>query len=63
MAKAEVKAAKLASRETNHQSARVYTCPDDGTKMVWVHYFGENGRGKTALRCEKCGAITFRSDL
>ena len=63
MAKIEAKTAKLASRETNHQPARVYACPADGTKMVWVYYFGENGRGKSALRCEKCGAIAFRSDL
>ncbi len=63
MSKAKVKTAKLASREVNHQPARAYTCLADGTQMVWVHYFGENGRGKSALRCEKCGAITFRSDL
>ena len=31
-------------------------------KMTWVHYF-ENGRGRMALRCEKCGAMKFRSEL
>jgi hypothetical protein len=64
MAKAEGKVAKLASRETNnHQPTRVYSCPADGAKMVWVHYFAENGRGKMALRCDKCGAFQFRSDM
>jgi hypothetical protein len=63
MAKAEGKVAKLASREVNGQAVRVYPCPADGTKMGWVHYFAQNGRGRMALRCEKCGAIKFRSDL
>jgi len=63
MAKTEVKAAKLASRETNHHLARVYSCPADGSKMLWVHYFGENGRGRMALRCDKCGAMKPRSEL
>lgn len=62
MAKGEKKLAKLASRETNHET-RVYTCPADGTKMIWVQYLTENGRGRTALRCDKCGAVKFRSDL
>lgn len=60
--KAEGKVAKLASREINGQAVRVVPCPADGTKMTWVHYYG-NGRGKMALRCEKCGAMKFRSDL
>ncbi|MFQ5846480.1 MAG: hypothetical protein ACE5IQ_02275 [Candidatus Methylomirabilales bacterium] len=63
MAKGERKLAKLASRETNGQAARVYTCPADGSKMMWVQYLAGNGRGRTALRCDKCGAIKFRSDL
>ena len=63
MAKTEVKAAKLASRETNHHLARVYSCPADGSKMLWVQYFGQNGRGRTVLRCDKCGAIKGRSEL
>ncbi|MFQ5881545.1 MAG: hypothetical protein ACE5I9_03585 [Candidatus Methylomirabilales bacterium] len=63
MAKGEGKMAKLASRELNHQIARVYTCSADGTKMIWVHYYGENGRGKTVLRCDKCGGMRFRTDL
>ena len=61
--KAEGKVAKLASREINGQVVRVYPCPADGTKMTWIHYFGQNGRGRMALRCEKCGAMKFRSDL
>lgn len=60
--KAEGKVAKLASREINGHVVRVVPCPADGTKMTWVHYF-ENGRGRMALRCEKCGAMKFRSDL
>ena len=61
--KAEGKVAKLASREVNGQAVRVYPCPADGTKMTWVQYFGQNGRGRMALRCEKCGAIKGRSEL
>ena len=61
--KAEGKVAKLASREVNGQAVRVYPCPADGSKMTWIHYFGQNGRGRMALRCEKCGAMKFRSDL
>ena len=60
--KAEGKVAKLASREVNGQAVRVYPCPADGTKMTWVRYY-ENGRGRMALRCEKCGAIKGRSEL
>ncbi|MCI0407375.1 MAG: hypothetical protein L0191_02215 [Acidobacteria bacterium] len=60
--KAEGKVAKLASREINGQVVRVYPCSADGTKMTWVRYYG-NGRGRMALRCEKCGAMKFRSDL
>ncbi|MEA3509729.1 MAG: hypothetical protein U9R33_04590 [candidate division NC10 bacterium] len=63
MAKGDRKMAKLASREINNQNSREYPCSVDGTKMVWVHYVGENGRGRSALRCEKCGAVKFRSDL
>ncbi|MFQ5988731.1 MAG: hypothetical protein ACE5K9_02335 [Candidatus Methylomirabilales bacterium] len=55
--------AKLASRVISNDHARDYACPADGTKMMWIQYVGENGRGRTALRCEKCGAIKFRSDL
>ncbi len=63
MAKGERKLAKLASRVIDNGHARDYPCPADGTKMMWIQYVGENGRGRTALRCEKCGAIKFRSDL
>ncbi len=62
MAKGERKMAKLASRVVT-SNGRVYSCAVDGSKMIWVQYFGENGRGRTALRCEKCGAIKFRNDL
>jgi len=61
--KAEGKVAKLASREVNGQAVRVYPCPADGTKMSWVRYYGGNGRGRTVLRCDKCGAIKGRSEL
>jgi len=61
--KAEGKVAKLASREVNGQAVRVYPCPADGTKMTWVRYYGGNGRGRTVLRCDKCGAIKGRSEL
>lgn len=63
MAKGEKKMAKLASRAINDQATRVHTCPADGNKMTWIQYFGANGRGRTALRCDKCGAIKFRSEL
>lgn len=63
MAKGEKKVAKVASREITHQASRVYACPADGAKMNWVEYLVENGRGRTALRCDKCGAIKFRSEL
>lgn len=63
MAKGEKKLAKLASRAIKNGNTRVYPCSADGTHMTWVQYFGENGRGRTALRCEKCGAIKFRSEL
>lgn len=63
MAKGEGKVAKVASRVINNGNTRVYSCSADGTKMVWVQYVGESGRGRTALRCEKCGAIKLRSDL
>ncbi|MFQ5803688.1 MAG: hypothetical protein ACE5JQ_12395 [Candidatus Methylomirabilales bacterium] len=63
MAKGDRKMAKLASRVVNNGSTRDYPCSADGTKMSWIQYVGENGRGRTALRCEKCGAIKFRSDL
>jgi hypothetical protein len=63
MAKGERKAAKIASRVVVNGDTRVYSCSADGTKMIWVQYVGESGRGRTALRCEKCGAIKFRSDL
>lgn len=63
MAKGERKMAKLASRVITNGDTRVYPCAADGTKMIWVQYVGENGRGRTALRCEKCGAIKFRSEL
>ncbi len=55
--------AKLASRVINNGDTRDYPCSTDGTKMMWIQYVGENGRGRTALRCEKCGAIKLRSDL
>ena len=61
--KAEGKVAKLASREINGQVVRVYPCSADGTKMTWVRYYGGNGRGRTVLRCDKCGAIKGRSEL
>ncbi len=63
MAKGDRKMAKLASRVVNNGDTRECSCSADGTKMSWVQYVGENGRGRTALRCEKCGAIKFRSDL
>lgn len=63
MAKGEKKVAKLASRTIHDQGTRVYTCSADGNRMAWVQYFGTNGRGRTALRCEKCGVIKFRSEL
>jgi len=63
MAKGEGKVAKVASRVITNNNARVYSCSADGAKMIWVQYVGESGRGRTALRCEKCGAIKFRSDL
>lgn len=62
MAKAETKTAKLASREIA-QPEKVHPCPHDGTKMEWVTYYPEQGKPKSALRCEKCGAIKFRSEL
>ncbi|MBI3007348.1 MAG: hypothetical protein ACREJ7_09250 [Candidatus Methylomirabilales bacterium] len=62
MAKAEVKTAKLASREIA-QPEKVHPCPQDGAKMVWVTYYPEQGRAKSALRCEKCGTLKFRSEL
>ncbi len=63
MAKGDRKMAKLASRVANNGNTREYSCSADGSKMTWVQYVGENGRGRTALRCEKCGAIKLRSDL
>ena len=63
MAKGEKKVAKLASRPINDQATRVHICAADGAKMTWVQYFAANGRGRTALRCDKCGAIKFRSEL
>lgn len=63
MAKGERKMAKIASRPMVEQAGPVYTCPADGTKLTWVQYFAENGRGRMALRCEKCGATKFRSEL
>lgn len=63
MAKGEKKMAKLASRTVNDQATRVHACPADGNKMTWIQYFAANGRGRTALRCDKCGAIKFRSEL
>ncbi|MFQ5658432.1 MAG: hypothetical protein ACE5G5_12895 [Candidatus Methylomirabilales bacterium] len=62
MAKGERKLAKLASRVVDNGHVREYPCSADGTKMIWVQYVGENGRKRSALRCEKCGVIKFRSD-
>ncbi|MFQ5839549.1 MAG: hypothetical protein ACE5HK_02390 [Candidatus Methylomirabilales bacterium] len=63
MAKDNGRGAKLASREVKQQHAPIYTCPGDGAKMVWVNYIGGQGRGRSALRCEKCGTIRFRNEL
>ena len=62
MGKADVKTAKLASREIA-QPEKVYPCPQDGAKMVWVTYYPEQGRARSALRCEKCGTLKFRREL